>query len=133
MLEVEANHEKGLTKVLEINVEGWIHLQVLDYKELPFKCNNYHAYGNFDKKCPKYQVEQPPLLNDRWNLDLSRVDVKTHNTRVHSIHIHPKRDHQNPTTKIMKNWEIWKKRKNKMKGKQIKMKKMVKHKIPLWS
>jgi hypothetical protein len=45
--------ERCLLKVIQINMEGWSHIQSIEYEKIPFKCNYFHEYGCFAKRCPK--------------------------------------------------------------------------------
>jgi hypothetical protein len=58
---VEMDFEKGLSEAIQLNLEGWSHLQALDYEQVPFKCNSFHEYGHFAKSCPKAQEAQHHL------------------------------------------------------------------------
>ena len=49
---VEVNLEEGLLEVVQHSLEGWNHIQVLVYEQLPFKCNSFHAYGKFSRPFP---------------------------------------------------------------------------------
>ena len=40
-------------------MDGWGHMQKVDYKQLPFKCKKCHEYGHFVKNCPKATQEIP--------------------------------------------------------------------------
>ena len=31
-------------------MDGWEHMQKLDYKQLPFKCKKFHEYGHIVKE-----------------------------------------------------------------------------------
>jgi hypothetical protein len=64
---VEMDFEKGLPEMIQINLEGWSHLQALDYEQVPFKCNSCHEYGHFAKSCPKSQEAQPPSKSSSQN------------------------------------------------------------------
>ena len=57
---VELNLEKGPPKALKLTLGEWSHIQELDYKQIPFKCNFYHVYGHFAKRCPKLAESQKP-------------------------------------------------------------------------
>jgi hypothetical protein len=50
---IEVDLEKGLPKNLNLN--NWVHLQPLDYKQLPFKGSKCHEYGHFAKDSQKSQ------------------------------------------------------------------------------
>jgi hypothetical protein len=59
---VEVNLEKGILESLEIDIDGWVLQQSLDYEHIPFKCTTFHAYRNFAKNCPKIQEDQPSSM-----------------------------------------------------------------------
>lgn len=50
---VYMDFSKGLSEAIQLNLDGWSHLQALDYEQVPFKCNFCHEYGHFIKSCPK--------------------------------------------------------------------------------
>jgi hypothetical protein len=49
---VEVDLEKGLPEAMQLVLDDWNHIQVVDYEQLPSKCKQYHEYGHFSKKCP---------------------------------------------------------------------------------
>ena len=40
-------------------MDGWEHVQKVDYEQLPFKCKKCHKYGHFVKNYPKAMQENP--------------------------------------------------------------------------
>jgi hypothetical protein len=36
---VDMDFSKGLPEAIQLNLDGWSHLQALDYEQVPFKCN----------------------------------------------------------------------------------------------
>jgi hypothetical protein len=60
---VDMEFSKGFPEAIQLNVDGWSHLQALDYEQVPFKCNSCHEYGHFTKICPKAKESQPLLNN----------------------------------------------------------------------
>ena len=46
---VEVDLEKGLPQAINLYLDGWEHMQNVDYEQLPFKCDKCHEYGNFVK------------------------------------------------------------------------------------
>ena len=53
-----------------LSIDGWSHLQTVDYEQIPFKCKYCHEYGHFAKSCPK-KPEKPPSENtasEGWNI-----------------------------------------------------------------
>ena len=39
---VEVDLEKGLLEAIKLTLDGWSHIQKVDYEKLPFKCKAYH-------------------------------------------------------------------------------------------
>ena len=56
---VEVDLEKGLLEVVNLYMDGWEHMQKVDYEQLPFKCKKCHEYSHFVKNCPKVVQEIP--------------------------------------------------------------------------
>ena len=49
-------------------MEGWNHLQIVDYEQIPFKCKVCHEYGNFENSCQnKVQLEEGEIPREEWN------------------------------------------------------------------
>ena len=46
---VEVDLEKGLPKAVSLFMDGWEHMQKVDYEQLPFKCKKCHEYGHLVK------------------------------------------------------------------------------------
>lgn len=46
---VEVDIEKGITEAIHLNLDSWKHYQILDYEQLPFRCNACHEYMHFSK------------------------------------------------------------------------------------
>eukprot|EP00253_Pinus_taeda_P011388 PITA_11388 len=63
---VEVELEVGLSKAIKIKVGNWIHLQKLDYEQLPFKCQKCHVYGHFARGCPTNE-EPDKGKEEGWN------------------------------------------------------------------
>jgi len=55
---VEVDLEEGLPEAIKLMVVDWSYIQVLDYKQLPFKCLHCHNYGHFAKHCKKKEEEE---------------------------------------------------------------------------
>jgi hypothetical protein len=49
---VEVDLEKGLPEAIKLKLDDWIHIQKLDYEQLPFKCKSCHEYRHFAKNFP---------------------------------------------------------------------------------
>jgi hypothetical protein len=58
---VEVDLENIISKAINLTLDGWSHLQPLDYEQIPFKYNYYHEYGHFLKDCKSKIYTQPPL------------------------------------------------------------------------
>lgn len=52
---LEVNLGKGLPEAVKINVDRWIHIQQLDYEQIPFKCKVCHEYCHCSNRCAKKQ------------------------------------------------------------------------------
>ena len=67
---VEVDLEKGLPESIMLSIDGWNHLQIVDYEQIPFKCKYCHEYGHFAKSCPKKPEkpisDSPP--SEGWNV-----------------------------------------------------------------
>ena len=75
---VEVDLEKGLPESINLSIDGWTHLQTVDYEQIPFKCKYCHEYGHFAKSCPK-KPEKPiseSPTNDGWNVASGKKTVK---------------------------------------------------------
>ena len=49
-------------------MEGWSHLQTVNYEKIPFKCKVYHEHGHFAKSCQKkVQLEEGEIPREEWN------------------------------------------------------------------
>ena len=83
---VEVDLEKGLPKAINLNMEGWKHLQTVDYEQIPFKCKVCHEYGHFSKTCKKKtQEEEGEITREEWNEFSRRKGNKAINTQVNSL------------------------------------------------
>ena len=82
---VEVDLEKGLPESIMLSLDGWSHLQTVDYEQIPFKCKFFHEYGNFAKFCSK----KPTKLNieetfvERWNEVNRRIGSKATFPKLH--------------------------------------------------
>ena len=76
---VEVDLEKALTEAINISIDGWNHLQTMDYEQIPFKCKYFHEYGHFTKSCPEKQEKSNPegLQEEGWNVASGKKTVKT--------------------------------------------------------
>ena len=67
---VEVDLEKGLPESIMLSIDGWNHLQIVEYEQIHFKCKFCHEYGHFAKSCPK-KPEKPitdSLPSEGWNV-----------------------------------------------------------------
>ena len=55
---VEVDLGKGLREAIKIKVDQWMHIQQLDYEQLPFKCKVCHEYGHFANRCRKLKPNE---------------------------------------------------------------------------
>lgn len=55
---VEVDLGKGLPEAINLKVDQWMHIQQLDYEQLPFKCKVCHEYGHFANRCSKLKVNE---------------------------------------------------------------------------
>jgi hypothetical protein len=46
---VEVDLEKGLPEAIQLILDGWSYIQMVDYEQLPFKCKYCHEYGHLPK------------------------------------------------------------------------------------
>ena len=65
---VEVDLEKGLPEAINLSMNGWNHLQTVDYGKILFKCKTCHEYGHFAKFCPKkIWTEEGESQKEEWN------------------------------------------------------------------
>ena len=50
---VEVDPQKGLPEIVSLCMDGWEHVQKVDYEQLSFKCKKCHEYGHFVKTALK--------------------------------------------------------------------------------
>jgi hypothetical protein len=55
---VEVDLEVGLPEAIKLTVTDWMHIQELDYEQLPFKCRLFHDYRHFPRYCKKKNAEE---------------------------------------------------------------------------
>jgi hypothetical protein len=55
---VEVDLEVGLPKAIKLTIADWMHIQELDYEQLPFKCRQCHDYGHFARHYKKKNAEE---------------------------------------------------------------------------
>ena len=58
---VEVDLQKGISEMIQFNMEGQSHIQVLDYEQIPLKCNTFHEYNHFTNIFPSIKESQLPL------------------------------------------------------------------------
>jgi hypothetical protein len=55
---VEVDMEKGLHEAIKLKLNDCIHIQKLDYEQVPLKCKMCHEYGHFARSFPKNKHPQ---------------------------------------------------------------------------
>lgn len=63
---VEVDLEVGLPEAIKIRVGPWMHVQKLDYEQLPFKCRKCQVYRHFARDFPSKGVEEKGK-EEGWN------------------------------------------------------------------
>jgi len=59
--------EKGFQEEIQLVLDGWTYIQIVDYEKIPFKCKYCHEYGHFAKSCPKASQENPEnKTSEQW-------------------------------------------------------------------
>ena len=74
-----------------LSIDGWNHLQIVDYEKIPFKCKYYHEYGHFAKSCPK-KPEKPSSENpssEGWNIANGKKAAKPQKQQIPTSKIPP--------------------------------------------
>jgi hypothetical protein len=65
---VEVDVEKGILEAIHLTLYNWLHVHLVDYDQLLFKCNLFCEYLYFAKECKnnfqEAQLEQEN--NDQW-------------------------------------------------------------------
>ena len=75
---MEVDLEKVLSEAINLNMEGWKHLQTVDYEKIPFKCKVCHEYGHLAKYCKKKtQAKEGEITREEWNEANRRKGNKT--------------------------------------------------------
>ena len=83
---VEVDLEKGLPEAIMLSIDGWNHLQIVDYEQIHFKCKFCHEYGHFAKSCPK-KPEKPitdSLPSEGWNVANGKKAAKPSKQQIPS-------------------------------------------------
>ena len=75
---VEVDLDKGLPESINLSIDGWYHLQTVDYEKIPFKWKYCHEYGHFAKTCLKKpeKVMQEGVQEEGWNVVSGKRIVK---------------------------------------------------------
>lgn len=63
---VEVDLGRGLPEAIKLKVDDWMHIQQLDYEEIPFKCKVCHEYGHFANCCTKNSNVENILQEEQW-------------------------------------------------------------------
>ena len=76
---IKVDLEKGLQESIILSIDGWNHLQTMDYEKIPFKCKYCHEYGHFAKSCPKKPDKPNPkgLQEEGWNVASGKKSAKS--------------------------------------------------------
>jgi len=56
---VYVDMEKCFPEAIQLTLDHWSYIQIVNYEQLSFKCKTCHEYGHFTKKCPKKKIDQP--------------------------------------------------------------------------
>ena len=91
---VEVDLEKGLPKSIILSIDGWNHLQTMDYEQIPFKCKYFHEYGHFAKSCPK--KPKKPISDSPQDEGLNVASGKKTTKSLKQLHI--------PSKSAPENW-----------------------------
>jgi len=88
---VEVDLEKGFLELIQLTLDDWQHIQLVDYEKLPFKCKKCHEYGNFTKNYPKHIVIEKVSQekDEKWK----QVEKKRPNNKQVVIAPQPKKVH----------------------------------------
>ena len=83
---VEFDLEKGLPEAINLSIDDWSHLQIVDYEKIPFKCKYCHEYGHFTKSFPKKPEKSNAEENpeEGWNVASRKKSAK-----AALVHPHP--------------------------------------------
>ena len=83
---VEVDLEKGLPKAIMLSIDGWNHLQTVDYEQIPFKCKFCHEYDHFAKSCPKKPKKTitDSLPSEGWNVANGKKEAKPSKQQIPS-------------------------------------------------
>jgi len=68
-IRVKLDLEKGLPKAICLTLDGWSHIQKINYGLLLFNCRICHDYDHFVKKCKKKLSSRKPIT--RLNMEKS--------------------------------------------------------------
>jgi len=65
---VKVDLARGVPEAIKIKVDEWMHIQQLDYEQIPFKCKVCHEYGHFANRCTtrKMKVKKMKELENKW-------------------------------------------------------------------
>jgi hypothetical protein len=79
---VEVDLEEGLPESIKLTVVHWSYIQVLEYEQLSFKCQHFHNYGHFAKRCKKKAAEEVEnSKGEQWTpiqkSTLAKQNIKT--------------------------------------------------------
>lgn len=83
---VEVYLGKGLPEPVKIKVNSWVHIQQLDYEQIPFKCKVCHEYYHFSNICPKKQENDKVEVQDpKWEQVKKKMQTNLLLSPLHSL------------------------------------------------
>lgn len=62
---MEVDLDVGMPEAIKLTATNWMHIEELDYEQLPFKCRQCHGYGHFARHCKKKEAEESEKL-EQW-------------------------------------------------------------------
>jgi len=85
---IEVDFEKGISKAIELFLDGWTHVQWRDYEQLPFKWKYFYEYGHFSWNYPK-RSQGNSVANEEQEEEWKQVREKNNygiNSRKNTIY-----------------------------------------------
>ena len=71
---VKVDLARGVPEAIKIKVDEWMHIQQLDYEQIPFKCKVCHEYGHFANRCTTRKMKVKKWRN--WKINGNRLRRK---------------------------------------------------------
>ena len=83
----EVDLEKGLLEVVKLTMDGWNHLQKLDYEQIHFKYKACHEHRIFSRNCPS----PPPYqaIKNRENVSLGKKRGENYGENIQKALLSP--------------------------------------------